>query len=161
MIRKQQLGFVSWALIFCMLGLAIAFYIIEQSARDEKITRLRNDAPVLTADELKRIDDYKAKPSPVTDLSGIYRGVSTEEGGSIQISYYFGDGKTIAKTVKAGNVSFNGTAKYSVEGSAFVFTEIEGDKALFSKQGEAFSVEADKLFLPSFESPFTLTKDAE
>lgn len=161
MNRKQQLGFVSWALIFCMLALAIAFYMIEQSARDEKITRLRNDAPVLTAEEVKRIDDYKAKPSPVTELSGIYRGVSTGEGGSLQISYYFGDGKTIAKTVKAGDVTFNGTAKYSVEGSALVFTEIEGDKALFSKQGEAFSIEADRLVFPGFEYPFTLTKDAE
>lgn len=160
MNNRQQRGFIgSWAFIILMAGLAFVFYMIEQDRKDESINRLRTNAPDLSADQMKLIDDYRAKPSPVQTLSGMYRGIIEGERDSLGVSYYFGSGNTLTKTLEASDYEFKGTANYTIQGSALVYTDIEGDKILFSKHGEAFSVRGNKLIFPAVEYPFELAMD--
>lgn len=161
MHHKYQRGFVSWIVILCLLVLALAFYMIEDSARDQTVNRLRSKPPVLTAEQVKVIDDYKAKPTPVKSLSGLYRGTLKSEGRSLEIRYYFGSDDMLTKSVNIEDNSFNGSAKYSIKGSTLAFTDIEGDKGLFSPQGEAFTVDGDKLTFPGSDIAFTLAKEPE
>lgn len=59
-------------------------------------------------------------------------------------------------------LEFKGSAKYNLQGSVLVYSKIEGDKGLFFTQGEAFAEkEGNKLFFPSPEQPFELTKAPE
>lgn len=160
MNRKQQLGFIgSWAFISLMLCLAIGFYIAEQYRKDEAVKRLRDNAPALTADQVKLIDDYKVKPSPAATINGMYRGEIKGDGDTVHVSYYFGRDKSLTKSLEVGDISLKGTAKYTFQGAVLTYTEIEGDKGLFNPQGEAFGVESDRLIFPGIKYPFELEKD--
>lgn len=158
---KKQHGFVSWAVIIFLVFLSVAFYMMEQSSKQEVVSRLRNTSPVLTAEQMKQIDDFRAKPSPAVAPSGIYRGRVDNDGQSLEISYYFGSDSTLTKTLDVEDISFNGSAKYSIKGSTLAFTDIAGDKGLFSPQGEAFTVDGDNLKFPGSEISFTLAKEVE
>lgn len=161
MNKKQQLGFIgSWAFIILMLCLAVGFYAVEQYRKDEAVKHMRDNAPVLTADQMKLIDDYKAKPSLTTALQGMYRGKIEGDGETVQVSYYFGRDRSLTKSLEAGDLTFKGTAKYIVQGAVLTYTEIEGDKGLFNLQGEAFAVEGDRLIFPGIKYSFELAKDA-
>ena len=157
--KKQQLGFIgSWAFIILMLCLAVGFYVAEQYRKDEAVNHLRDNAPALTADQMKLIDDHKVKPSPVTNLDGMYRGEIKGDDDTVHVSYYFGRDRSLTKSLEVGDISLKGTAKYAFQGAVLTYTEIEGDKGLFSPQGEAFAIEGDRLIFPGIKYPFELEK---
>lgn len=160
MNKKQQLGFIgSWAFIILMLCLSIGFYIAEQYRKDEAVKHLRDNAPALTADQVKLLDDYKVKSSPATAINGMFRGEIKGDGDTVHVSYYFGRDKSLTKSLEARDISLKGTAKYTFQGAVLTYTGIEGDKGLFSPQGEAVTVEGDKLIFPGIKYPFELEKD--
>lgn len=158
---KQQRGFItSWAFILLMLALTVGLYLASKSEQEEKVSSLRSNTPVLSADMAHLIDEYKAKPSPMVNLNGMYRGNIHSDGNTLSISYYFGSDNLLTKTATIDGIEFRGSAKYSLHGSALIYSDIEGDKGLFYTQGEAFSVSADnKLLFPSPESAFELVRD--
>lgn len=142
-----------------MLCLSIGFYIAEQYRKDEAVKHLRDNAPALTADQVKLLDDYKVKSSPATAVNGMYRGEIKGDGDTVHVSYYFGRDRSLTKSLEVGNISLKGTAKYTFQGAVLTYTGIEGDKGLFSPQGEAVTVEGDKLIFPGIKYPFELEKD--
>lgn len=160
MNRTLQRGFFgSWGFILCVFGLAIALFIFEQNQRAEGIEHLRNNAPALSAEQVKQIDDYKAKRSP-EGLAGMFRGSLSAKGRTFRFSYYFGSDSTLTKTMEVEDLRFSGTAKYSLVGSTLAYSQIQGDKGLFNPLGEAIAVEGNKLVLLSENDPLELVKDA-
>jgi hypothetical protein len=160
MFIKKQRGFIDgWPFIIFMLAVTFGLYMVNQHREQNRVDQVRLSVSVPSATEMQMIDEYKAKPSPVKTLSGMYRGSINGEGKALKVSYYFGTESTLAKGIEDGYVEFKGVAKYTIQGSALVFTAIEGDKGLFTPQGEVFEVQGDKLIFPSTAYPFELTKD--
>lgn len=155
----KERGFITtWVFILLMLALTIALYLNAQGSRTDKVTNLRMSAPGISADTAQLIDEYKHKQSPAVKLSGMYRGSIHSDGNTLYLSYYFGTDNIITKTATIDKVTFNGSAKYRLQGSALIFSEIEGDKGLFYTQGEPFSVPVDgKLLFPASEPAIELT----
>lgn len=161
MNRTQQRGFLdSWGFIFAVIGLCLCLLAYEQYRRAQGIEHLRNNPPALSADQVKLIDDYKAKPSPVVGPAGMYRGTFDASGKAFRISYYFGPDSSLTKTMEVDDIQLTGTARYALSGSALTYSQIQGDKGLFNPQGEAFAIEGESLLLPAVTNPGRLERDA-
>lgn len=120
----------------------LLIYAFVEYANHQKMLSMKSNPPPITVDEKELIDRFKVKPQPEVLPSGKYYSEVESNGEDYKITYYFGDNNTITKEVSIWEDKYelSGSAKYHFVGSVLVFTDIAGDKALFSELGEAISV---------------------
>ena len=158
----KQKGFLtSWWFTIFMLLLGAGFYFYAEENNKKVLDSIATNAPVLSADGMKIVEDYRSKPTPVSHLNGLYKGDTSVAGSLLGVSefsmsFYFGTADTITKTVTVAGKKLTGSAKYSFAGSTLVYSDVNGAQGLFNREGEAFEIDGDMLLLPSASTPITL-----
>ena len=125
---------------------------------------IKSNYPKVTIEERVITDKFKgvalrAKPT------GMYEGVHTFSNDfwsrePLTISYYFDTSGGVAKRVidKSGGVIASGYAKFVFDGSVMMFSEVTGDKVLFSQAGEAITTNENAIDLHIPDGHITLNR---
>lgn len=105
-----------------------------------------------------KIDKYQAYDD-IENPDGLYIGNLKSDLGNVEIGYLFYDGNKVLKEINStyktrkGDVELmaSGIADYKVVGQTLIFSNVIGDKSLFSIIGEVFKLKNDqvKLFFDS------------
>jgi len=160
-ISKQK-GITTLDLLGVLLLVCLVWehYIYTPSQAYLYTSQIRNNPPPVTIVEYNVIEQHKAKPAPNIDALGIYSGSGVHNGNDIKATYYFADDQTLVKELTyVGKYTLAGAAKYSLEGSVLSYSDIIGDKKIFSEAGEVIvEVGNGMLELPLAGFPLTLKK---
>lgn len=128
---------------------AAAFFVVllvKDAMVENAVDNVRSQPPPITMDVLQHIERFKTKPAPSVAPAGAYVGEGKYAGIAYTITYDFGPGQVLTKTARFLTTSFlghhqlTGSAHYTFIGSVIAFSNINGDRVLFSDIGEAFSM---------------------
>ena len=140
--NKKQRGnsLIPSLLVIIAIGLLIYTFMVNH-INQQTISSFRSSPPEITIEQIKVVDAYKNKPTPKIVPSGKYQTFEVIDGKEIKATYYFDKDNTLIKEFTLlEKYQLAGSAKYHFEGSVIVYSQINGDKYLFSEIGEALSV---------------------
>lgn len=160
MVLSKYKGFSTSNILFAVLiaGLILIFSHREHM-NNEAINLARTTPPPISVGEKLLIDKFKNKNSPKNYPKGRFYGKGeSEDGMSYEFTYFFGEDQTLSKDVLVMDKYYlSGTAKYNFTGSVLSFSDIKGDKYLFSEIGEAITVlDQDSITVYDEQSSITL-----
>jgi len=141
--RQQGTTLIGLLLFTISICFVVYSFVIVPMANEQLVNEMRNKFPPVTSKEMRLIDEYQRKPKPVTPLLGEYFGLGEVDGKKFKVRYTFREDRTIIKSAEIlGKYELTGMAKFEFNGSTIVFTDVKGDKLLFSEIGEAITVKS-------------------
>lgn len=141
MLNKQKMKGSGTMFFLASIIVLIFFFYVGDALRESRLETFKKNPPETTLDQKVLVDKFKLKPE-ITLVSGIYQAKNVVGGHTFEYRYYFSDDKTLTKSVVAEpkGIKLNGSAKYRMDGSVLVYSEITGDRVLFPEIGEPISV---------------------
>jgi hypothetical protein len=125
------------------------FYVPQHN--ENLIKEISSKPPSLDLKDIARVEEYKKIETPKLLPSGYYDGKHSIDKKRFEIGYLFLNGRLHKESTFMDKYNLKGSAKYTIEGSIFVFSDIKGAVNLFALEGEPFEMKDNgDLILPNF-----------
>lgn len=146
---KNISGFSVANFVIMIAVVVIGFYLFMYIPykNEQKFEEFKSNQDV-SVNEKILVDKYKKKDKPEILPSGLYVRDGMIRDRKFSLRYYFGEDGTLTKEMTIiDKYTAKGVAKYYFDGSVMMFSDVVGDKGLFSVVGDPVTMMEDGLLI--------------